>query len=467
VIAAILAALSLGAADPCAPIEHAATPDPQSAAAYRAVAQAEAASGSQDTAILAYRRAAALDPDDRASRAALGRYCRAGPRKDPARDGMAKMDSGDLRGAIADFRSARAEGDDSSLALLEGICHYQLGEDRDAEAALRVAERAPGEADLARLYLGLLALREGSATRAASLFDAASGSAAIGSAAHELARLARSEGRWALTIEAASGYDSNVNLAPPTAPPSREGDGQYALAATGLLRPWGSAGPYLRGQGFLNQQLRLGAFDASGGDAAAGWQLGEGRWSGVAEYDYAYRTFGGAPFLSAHRLLASAWTALGDLTLGATWFVRFEDYADGYSPFSGTLQAGELRTSFGVGARARLALAYGVARDATRDPILSYLEHGPRAELRVVAARRVRVGAELAGTLRRYGAFDPTLGVRRSDAYLDAGALAEWDPSLRWTVRVALHGRLALSNVPGFDYSKLVPTLGLAYTFSP
>ena len=173
-IAAILAALSLGAADPCAPIERAATPDPRSASAYRAVGQAEAASGSQDTAILAYRRAAALDPDDRASRAALERYCRAGPRKDPARDGMAKMDSGDLRGAIADFRSARAEGEDPSLALLEGICHYQLGEDRDAEAALRVAERAPGEADLARLYLGLLALREGSATRAASLFDAAS-----------------------------------------------------------------------------------------------------------------------------------------------------------------------------------------------------------------------------------------------------------------------------------------------------
>lgn len=467
-IPAIVLALSLGAADPCAPVEPARVPDPAAAALYRSVGDGEASRGSDETAALAYRRAASLDPGDARSRAALARLCRApAPATDPAREGMAKMDAGDLRGAVADFRAARAREEDPSVALLEGISLYELGEDRQSEQALRAAERSPADADLARLYLGLLALRDGAASRAASLFDAASASASLAPAAQDLARLARSEGRWALTLEAASGYDTNVNLAPPSGQPSSQGDGQYALAATGIYRPLGSDGPYLRGQGFLNQQLRLGTYDTSGADAAAGWQLRRASWAALAEYDYAYRTFDHARFLSAHRLLASAWTAFGDLTVGATYFARFDSYADGYSPFSGTLQAGELRSAFPLTPRVRLGLAYGAARDAARLGVLSYVEHGPRAELRVLVGRGVWAGADVAATFRRYDDFDPSLSARRSDTYLDAGALVEWNPSPRWTARLALRGRRALSNVGGFEYTKLVPTVGLAYTFSP
>ncbi len=467
-IAALFTALALASADPCALVDAAAVPDPIAASAYRAVAESEAAKGSRETAILAYRSAAALEPADRASRATLERYCGAGAR-DPFQSGLAKMDAGDLRGAIADFRAARGHADDPSIALLEGICSYELGEYREAEPPLRVAERSPENADLARFYLGLLALREGSASQAASLFDAASASAVIAPVASELARFARTEGRWAFTFVAASGWDSNVNLAPPGAPPARESDGLYALGATGLLRPWGSDGPYLRAQGLLNQQFRLDTFDVAGGDLAGGWQLRRDRWSGFAEYDFAYRTFGGSPFLSSHRLLASASTVVGDVTLGATYLARFESYADGFSPFSGTVQAGEVRTSFGVGSRAWLALAYGLARDAARQSILSYVEHGPRAELRIATAPGVRLGLDLAATFRVYDVFDstPTIDARRIDTYLDAGALAEWDLSPGWTAHVAVHGRRALSNVAGFEYWKLVPTVGLAYTFSP
>jgi tetratricopeptide (TPR) repeat protein len=467
-IAALVTALALASIDPCAPVEPAPAADPSAASAYRTVAEAEEAAGSPDTAILAYRTAAALDPDDDASRAALARTCSARSRSDPFQEGLAKMDAGDLRGAIADFRAARGRVDEAPAALLEGICHYELGEDREAEPPLRVAERSAEDADLARFYLGLLAFREGSASQAAALFDAASSSAAIAPVASDLARLARSEGRWALTLSAASGWDSNVNLAPPGAPPAREADGLYALGATGILRPLGSDGPYLRAQALLNQQFRLGTFDVAGGDLAGGWQLRRDRWSGIAEYDFAYRTFGGSPFLSSHRLLASAWTVVGgDVTLGASYLARFESYADGFSPFSGTVQAGEVRTSFGVGARARLALAYGLARDAARLAILSYVEHGPRAELRIATVRGLRLGVDLAATFRDYDVFDPTLGARRSDTVLDAGALAEWDLSPGWTAHLALHGRRALSDVAGFEYAKLVPTVGLAYTFSP
>jgi len=466
-IAAFVASVVLGAADPCVPVEPAAAADPVAAATYRAVAETEAAKGSPGTAILAYRNAAALDPRDRASRRALEGYCSEGRRADPFQDGMAKMDAGDLRGAIADFRAARGRSDDPSVALLEGICHYELGEDRDAEPLLVAAERSPEDSHLAKFYLGLLALRDGSASRAASLFDAASASPGISPLASDLARLARSEGRWALTLAAGSGWDSNVNLAPPGAPPAREADGLYAFSATGLLRPWGSEGPYLRAQGLLNRQFQLGAYDVAGGDLASGWQLRGERWSGLAEYDFSYRTFGGSPFLSSHRLLASAWAVVGDFTLGATYFARFESYADGFSPFSGTVQAGEVRTSFGLGARARLALAYSFARDAAQRSILSYLEHGPRAELRIVMARGVRLGVDVAATFRGYDVFDTTLGAQRADTYLDSGALAEWDLSRAWTAQLGLRGRYALSNVPGFEYAKVVPMAGLLYTFSP
>jgi tetratricopeptide (TPR) repeat protein len=469
VIAALVAALALGAADPCAPVQPAVAADPRTARTYREVADFEAAAGSRDTAILAYRSAAALDPADHASRAALERYCLAGPaaRKDPFKAGLAKMDAGDLRGAIADFRAARGHADEASVALLEGICHYELGELREAEPLLREAERSPEQADLAQFYLGLLALRQGATARAASLFDAASTSPAIGPAASDLARLARTRGPWALTFLAATGFDSNVNLAPPGSAPARVSDGLYALALTGVLRPWGSLGPYVRGQAYLDQQFRLDAYDVGGGDVAAGWQHDGTAWSGLAEYDYAYQRFGGSPFLSAHRLLGSAWTLLGGVTLGATYYARFESYADGFSPFSGTLQAAEVRTSFAIGGRTRLSLAYGAARDAARESILSYLEHGPRIDLRYATARGVRLGADVAATFRGYDIYDPTLGAQRRDTYLDAAALVEWDLSYRWTTHVALRARRALSNVAGFEYTKVVPTIGVAYTFSP
>lgn len=468
-IPALLAALALGAADPCAPIVPAASPDPASAAAYRKVGDAEEARGDRDTAALAWRTAASLDPSDRASRAALARLC-AAPAPDRFRDGLARMDAGDLRGAIVDFRAARARRDDPQVALLEGICHYELGEDGEAEPLLRDAASAPGDADLANLYLGLVALRSGATTRAASLFDAASASAAVAPVATDLARAARGEGPWTLTIATSTGWDSNVNLAPPGAALPREASGLWAVAGTGTWRPRGSEGPYLRAEGLLDQRPQATGYGAAGGDLAGGWQLRLGAVAGLAEYDFGYRTLGGSPFLSSHRLLASAWTVVGGATVAATYLARFESYAGGFSPFSGTVQAGELRTSFAVGPRARLALAYGVGDDAIWSatyPYLSFFEHGPRAELRLLVRRNVRLGADVAATFRRYAGVDPYVHARRADTYLDGGALVEWQVAPRWTADVALRGRVALSNVSGYGYDKLVPTVGLAYTFSP
>lgn len=460
------ALLLLAATDPCGPVAAAAVADPASAAAYRAVGDEEASAGSRAAAALAYARAAALDPDDQASRAALRRVCAPGG-GDPARAAIARMDAGDLRGAAALLRAARARDDDPDLALLEGICRYELGEAAAAEPLLRAAERAPEDADVARLYLGLLALRDGQTVRAASLFERAAESDALSATAWDLARAARLRGRWGLTLFAESGWDSNVSLAPPEAATSSDADALYGFGAAGVVRPLGAVGPYLRAQGVLTRQVQLDAYDVSAAEGAAGWALRTGRWSALAEYEYAYRTFGGSALRSSHQGLASASVVLGGATLGATYLARREAYASAFEPFSGTVQGAELRGAVPLGRRARLALGYGVALDAAREAVLSWVEHGPRAELLVAPSRSVRLVAIAAGTFRRYDAFDAVLGARRDDVYLDGEARVEWDVTRRWSVRAGVRARRALSNVASLDYDRMVPTVGLACAILP
>lgn len=466
IAAPALALVVLAATDPCAPVATAAVADPLSASAYRAVGDEEAASGFRDAAAVAYARAAFLDPDDHASRAALARLCTTAPR-DPLREALARMDAGDLRGAATLLRAARVRDDDPDLALLEGICRYGLGEDAAAEPLLRAAERSPEDADLARLYLGLVALREGETARAATLFERASASDALSAAAWDLARAARQQGPFSLTLFAESGWDSNVSLAPPDAATSSDADALYGVGAAGVVRPLGPSGPYLRAQGVLTRQAQLGAYDVSAAQGAAGWALRTGRWAALAEYEYAYRTFGGSALLSSHQGLASATVVLGGATLGATCLARWESYAAAFAPFSGTLQGAELRGSVPLGRRARLALGYGVALDAADEAALSWVEHGPRSELVVAPSRTVRLVLAGAITLRRHDAFDAALGARREDTVLDGDARVEWDVSRRWSVRAGVRARRALSNVPSLEYDRVMPTLGLACALLP
>jgi tetratricopeptide (TPR) repeat protein len=461
-IAPLLALLL--SADPCASVRSASQPDPDAARAYRAVGESDRALGATDSAIIAFQEALARDPADAASREALHGLCSAPPPEDPYREGLRRMDDGDWRGAATAFRAARTGEAGPSAALLEGICRYEVGDEVEAAALFREAAMYPPHREEAQFYLGLLALRSGSSSEAAALFASASANPALERAANDLARLARRDGRFVMSIFAESGWDSNVNLAPsgaPLGPPAS--DGLYALTGTGLFRPKGPEGPYFRLSGFLQEQATLDAFDFRGYDVAAGWQLGRTERGVIAEYDYGARTFGGASYLSANRLLASGWMRVGATLIGATYFARFESYAPAWAQFSGTLQRAELRASWMVATRARLAVAYGVAGDVTRDPALTWAEQGPRAELRV-ALGRMWLGTDVAATWRGYDSVDATLGARRSDRYLDATAFAELDVAANWTARFALMARSADSNVPGFAYDKLLPTLGIGYT---
>ena len=463
---ALVAALVISAADPCAPVEPAARPDPAAAAAYRAVAEAERGAGSPETAIVAYRGAVALDPSDQVSRRALAGLCAAAPARPRAAfdRGVALLEGGDPRGAARAFEEARASGSDPSAALLEGVCRYELGEDRAARALLREAEAAPEHRETASLYLGLIALRDGDAAEAARLLDVAAESRALAPAAIDLARLARSRQRLFLSLLAEAGWDSNAQLAPTEIPVSSSWDATFGLTAAGIYRPLGESGPYLSGTALYRQQARFGDLDYGGASAAAGWQLGDVRRGLLAEYAFDDRVLGGHSFLTAHRLLASGWLPAGGASLGASYLARFESYPDPfYAPFSGTFQRADATASVPLGTRTTVTLAYRLLRDGVEQPQLSFTEHGPALELRHALAPRVHVGAGAAVSWRRYDALDPLLGVTRSDTYLDAFALVEWDVASRWTVRFSVDARDALSNATGFAYLRVAPTLGLAY----
>lgn len=459
-----LVALALAAVDPCAPVV-AAAPDPEVAAAYRAVAEAERARGNAETAAAADRAAAERDPRDEASRASLARACAdAGRRADAFEEGVRRMDGGDLRGAIAAFARARAVAPDPSAALLEGICHHELGEEVEADALLAEAERAPAHRDEARFYRGLVALQAGRGDAAARLFDDAAANPSLERLARTLARTARQEGRVVVSLLAETGWDSNVNLAPSGDPlVNRDADAAVALGAGILWRPLGASGPFLRGSGALHEQLTLGDYDFGSADGAAGWQLRRGRTFALAEYGYGYRTLGGAPFLGAHHLLASAGTRRGRLGLEVTYLGRLESYRGTWSGFSGTLQRGEARASWAIGDRARLAVGYGAGVDDTDDPVLSYVDHGPSAELLLLLSRRARLTLESGATFRRYARFDPALAARRDDLVLDAAALGELDLGPHLTARLGLLARQTRSNVAALEYGKVVPTVGLAW----
>lgn len=463
-IAPLLIALALAAGDPCAPV----VPEPDDAAAaaeYRAVADAELARGARDTAEAAYRAAAARDPSDTASRAALARLCAEASRgKDAFAEGVRRMDAGDLRGAISAFEEARAAAADPSAALLEGICRYELGEDAAAEPLLREAEQAPAHRAEARFYRGLVALRAGDGADAERLFDSAAATPSLERLARDLARSARGEARLVASVFAESGWDTNVNLAPANDPDlAPEDDGAVALGGALSWRPRGASGPFLRASGSLHEQLTLSAWDFGALDGAAGWQLRRGRAWALAEYGYGWRTLGGEPFLGAHRLLASAGTTRGAFGASLTLLTRRESYEDAWDGFSGWLHRAEGRVSMALGGRARVSAGWGVARDDTDDPLLGYLEHGPRAELAVLATGRARVRVEAGATFRRYERFVPLLGARREDVLLDGALTGELDLAPGWTARLGLAGRHAASNVDALEYDKLVPTVGLSY----
>ncbi len=377
-------------------------------------------------------------------------------------EGLRLLDLGRFREAAVAFARARRTGD-LSAALLQGVCLYRLGDDVEAATALREAEQASEHREVARLYLGLLALRAGQTTRAAELFDAAAASPSLATMAGTLARMAHRDGPLVLGLSLQSGFDSNVALAPG----HPAGDGLYDLAASALWRPEGPVGPYLRGAAALHRYFQQDAYDLATVDAGAGWQLGRDGDGLVGELGGRLQRFGPDPYLQSARTTVSGWLTSGDVTWSATWWGALQRYATAFDAFTGTLQRLEGRAAWTFGPRAWLAVAYGGTLDTARATVAGYVDHGPRLELRAVLADRWRAGLDGALTWRRYGAFDPALGVRQTATFLAGAGFVEHDLGDHWTVRLAVEGRNAASNVAASSYTKVVPVAGLTYTGGP
>ncbi len=467
---AALAALALAAPqDACAPVEPSGEADAAAAAEYRAVGDAERAAGSSDTATAAYRAALARDREDAHARAALEALCAESRRAGAFERGLARMQSGDRRGAVAAFEEARAAGRDLSATLLEGVSLYELGEDDRARPLLDEAEADPAHRESAAFFLGLIALRAGRPDEAVALLQASATDRRLGPMAMDLARLARRQGRVVLSVLLDGGWDSNVDLTPDRAGlPANAGDGSGGVTALARVAPYGDSGPYLTGTAVLRNQQRYDALDMLGAGVFAGWQAGRAGRYLLGEAGYEARQLGGAPYLSAPRLLGSARLGLGEVaTAGLTYMARWETFrpaADqGYSGLRHFAEA-DLTWDLAGDHRSTAALAWHAGYDSARDPSLGWWEQGPRLALRLALSRDARLGLDGAYTWRAYEAFDPALGAARADRYVDVAGVLEYDLADRWTLRASVTGRKAFSNVPDFAYTKVVPMIGIAYT---
>jgi hypothetical protein len=469
---ALMTALALAAADPCAQIEAASRPDPAAAAEFRAVAEEEDAAGHAETAAVAWRKAAALDPGDAKAREALARACSAegGARaasRDDLSEGIRLLDAGRYREAAGKLRAAQRGAVRADAALLEGICRYELGEDTEAGRLLRIAEADPAHRDTARLYLGLVALREGAAREAATLFDEASANPAVANFATDLARSARWEGPLLVSGFAEAGYDSDVSLTSRGRGPATPGDALGGASVLAIVRPLGSNGLFLRAAGAAQKYARLSDYDFTLLEGAAGWRWWRGGTGVTAEYSLAERTLGGQHYLLTNRFLATGAVARGPFALSGAWQGRFESYGSTWSDYSGFAQRADAKGSVALGTRLRLGVGWGWAHDDTSASLLAWTEQGPRAELRLALGARMRLALEAGRVVRNYEAFDATLGVRQRDVILDGTAAWELDLNPRTTVRLSLLFRDSRSNVAGFDYTKVVPTAGIGVMMTP
>ncbi len=460
----LAAAVTAATLDPCAPLEPSGAPDSATAMEYRSVGDAERAAGRRDSASAAYRAALSRDPGDAAARAGLAALCK-GQRDSAFYRGLGLLRGGECAAALPTFEEARLSGD-RAAALLEGICLYQLEDDARATALLREAETDAGGQDSARFFLGLIALRDGRADDAAALLDSSAADRRLAPFAQELSRAARRQGKLVLSFMAESGWDSNVDLTPDGPPASSSAaDGTAEATAALSFAPLGESGPFARASASWREQLRLDEFDMHAVGASAGWQVGRGRRHALVEYGYDYRDLGGAPYLSAHRLLAEGRVDLAKTwSLGATYTARLESYLSTFSDYSGLRHIGEIDVTADLGRQWTVSAAWRGGRDGTRLSSFSWWEQGPHLSVRKALAPRMRMGLEAAWTWRTYDAADVGSPVR-ADTYADASALLELDLAERFTLRLAATAREASSNRPDFRYTKIVPTVALAYTF--
>ncbi|HZJ53393.1 MAG TPA: hypothetical protein VFD38_04585 [Myxococcaceae bacterium] len=456
--------LVLAAADPCTAPIPAGQGDPREAEVYVRVGDAERARGNLGAAREAYRAALTRAPGSVEALRGLEAVC--APTTDPLQAGADALEAGDPRRALRALTGARGRGNDRAVDLLEGIARYQLGEDAAAIPLLESARSDPALAESASFFLGATALRRGDGDRASRLFDQAGRAIGLEDAARQLARMAQQEGHLVLSVATELVYDTNVALRPDGAPLTLPGpDGSAGLTLMGLVRPWGTPGPYLRVEGQLSKQFTLDQLDLIGGAAALGFRLLGPTGSLTGEYAYSYQAVDWRGYLADHRAFLGGSLLTGIALWGFAYAAHFETYRwDELSDLSGVRQVLELDAGLLPGGGVRITAGYAGTWDAARVQNLSYLEHGPLLEL-VWGRGPWTLGARGALAWRRYLAPDPAYaGTTRGDTRYFATTWVELGLGAQWSVRGTVRLLRTDSNIPDLNATEWIFIGSLAWT---
>lgn len=415
--------------------EPAAAPDPADSVAYSDVGDDARAAGDVRTAVIAYRKAIALDATNQRARAALAAVC----------------------------KDAAAGGDASEL--VDAIAHYRAGERASAASALAAITAAQGAtATAAHFFLGLIALDDHDARTAIRELELARADPDYREIAAALLRQAHRDGALVLALLVEPELDTNPQLLPDTPPAGAvtgapEADADLLTAATLTARPWSWLA--VRNALSWRNQRRLSALDFLGEDFQVAAELTRRRDRFVVQYDFDLDVLDGARYLLAHRAGAAYRHDWPELALTASYSLRRRDYArDSELGFTGWVHAADagvvLRAGGGIELDARLT----AGREVTSDASFANLSGGLRVALRTRSTARVRLTAGVAAGYVRYDFAQPD-GLLRRDAAGEATADLEIDlgDHVMAVAGASLTG--SESSIEDFRYSKLVVRGGL------
>lgn len=417
--------LALLGSAPCGPVAPA-EPDRALATVYFEVGEAALATEDWEPAATAFARALAHDPSLSRAAALREQACLSLGEHSFSRV-EALMDAKRWRAAL-EVLAGLTHAAPGSRALLEGVCHLELGDDGAAAEALRAALKDPAHEADARVLLSLLALRRGSARAAeAQLRALESGGHALGSPLSALLRQASRGGAFTARASIFAGVDSNPALAPGM------GRAHGLMGFTTLLQltPLGAVGPYARVAAGGREYPGLAELRTFTGVGTLGLQLGRGGDRVAVDYSLDGVLFGPAPYAVTHGPRLEGSLQLGPVLVFAEWMLRFENFlpADA-AVFSGVRHDAALGASAALPRGFSVEAAWSLTRDDARAQELALLEHGPRLTVAWAGGRtRAMAGAGL--DWRSYDAFDADLGVQREDVRVHPSVrvevdLAEW-----------------------------------------
>ncbi len=409
--------------------------DPDDSAAYTAVGAEARAAGDLPTAVIAYRKAIALDPANQRAVAGLAAIC--------------------------------GEATDGSAALLDAIARYRAGDHAAARTALSEIARGQGTSSAAagaHFFLGLIALEHHDTGAAIRELELARTDPDYRALAAPLLRLAHRDGALAVALLVEPELDTNPQLVPDTPPlgaatsaPATDEDLLTVATVTARPAPWLAVRDALT----WRNQNQLSALDFLANDLEIAAELTEGRHRAAIRYDLDYDLLGGARYLVANRATVAYRHDGSIVEPVASYSLRRRDYLrDTEQAFTGWVHTANAGAIVHLGAGIDLDARATLNRELTLDPSFANLAGGVHLALRTRSTAPARLIVSAAGSYARYDAAQPD-GQLRRDVSLEASADVEVDVADHV---IAVAGAAVAHNdssIEDFRYNQLIARAGL------